>query len=167
MIRKFIVLIPVEDAVHQAVEEGNDVACLVGDKGLPRCRQLRLHIAGGIGDEKGHQQPFQRGFYVRIAKMLLAQPPEGRQQIVLFKLLQVGIFRQAALSEHDPHHLLKGAGACFADGTEQSGEDVFLVEVLDLQIVEPLGAFFIGKELDVLFEDRLILFLNAKVYRQQ
>ena len=99
--------------------------------------------------------------------MLLAQPPEGRQQVVLFKLLQVGILRQAALGEHGTHHLLKGAGACFADGAEQSGEDVFLVKVFDLQIVESLGALFIGKELDVLFEDRLILFLNAKVYRQQ
>ena len=99
--------------------------------------------------------------------MLLAQPPEGRQQIVLFKLLQVDILRQAALGEHDTHHLFKGAGACFADGAEQPGEDVLLVEILDLQIVEPLGALFIGKELDVLFEDRLILFLNAKVYRQQ
>ena len=167
MIRKFIVLIPVENAVHQAVEEGNDVACLVGHKGLPRRRQLRLHIAGGIGDEKGHQQPFQRGFYVRIAKMLLAQPPEGRQQIVLFKLLQVDILRKTTLGEHDTHHLFKGAGACFADGAEQSGEDIFLVKVLDLQIVEPLGALFIGKELDVLFEDGLVLFLNAKVYRQQ
>ena len=74
--------------------------------------------------------------------MLLAQPPEGRQQIVLFKLLQVDILRQAALGEHDTHHLLKGAGACFADGTEQPGEDVFLVEVLDLQIIEPLGCAF-------------------------
>lgn len=34
-----------------------------------------------------------------------------------------------------------------ADGAEQPGEDVFLVEVLDLQIVEPLGALFIGKDL--------------------
>ena len=99
--------------------------------------------------------------------MLLAQPPEGRQQVVLFKLLQVSILRKTTLGEHDPHHLLKGAGACFADGAEQSGEDVLLVEVLNFQIVEPLGALFVGKELDVLFEDRLIFFLNAKVYRQQ
>ena len=88
MIRKFIVLIPVEDAVHQAVEEGNDVARLVGHKGLPRRRQLRLRIAGGIGDKKGHQQPFQRRFYVRIAEMLLA-PTLPRQLYQLYSFLMM------------------------------------------------------------------------------
>lgn len=51
--------------------------------------------------------------------------------------------------------------------TQQTDQDIFLVEILDFQIVKTLAALFIGKELDMLFDERLILFRNAKIKQEQ
>ena len=54
-----------------------------------------------------------------------------------------------------------------ADRTQQTDQDIFLVEILNFQIIKTLAALFIGKKLDMLFDERLILFRNAKIKQEQ
>ena len=114
--------------------------------------------------------------------MLLTELPECRQQVVFFKLLQESIVHQLTaaqaglsfafgeihlLRQHDAHDFLKRAGTRLADCTEQTDKDIFFIEVFDFQIIEPLSALFVGEKLDVLLNNRLVLFLNTQVNRQQ
>ena len=99
--------------------------------------------------------------------MLLTELPERRQQVVFFKLLQESIVHQLAIRQHDAHDFLKRAGTRLADCTEQTDKDIFFIEVFDFQIIEPLSALFVGEKLDVLLNNRLVLFLNTQVNRQQ
>ena len=97
--------------------------------------------------------------------MLLTELPECRQQVVFFKLLQESIVHQLAIRQHDAHDFLKRAGTRLADCTQQTDKDIFFIEVFDFQIIEPLGALFVGEKLDVLLNNRLVLFLNTQVNR--
>ena len=97
--------------------------------------------------------------------MLLTELPECRQQIVFFKLLQESIVHQLAIRQHDAHNLFKRAGTRLADCTQQTDKDIFFIEVFDFQIIEALGALFVGEKLDVLLNNRLVLFLNTQVNR--
>ena len=45
-----------------------------------------------------------------------------------------------------------------------AGDDVFLVEVLNLQIIESLRPLLAGKVLDVLFDDGLVLLIDPQVH---
>ena len=87
MCRQSIVFVPVQDAIHQAIEKCDNIARLVGDKALPCCRKFCLHISPSISDEQRHQQPFQTRFCIGVSEMLLTELPECRQQVVFFKLL--------------------------------------------------------------------------------
>ena len=167
MCRQSVVFIPVQDAVHQAIEKCDDITGLVGDKALPCCRKLCLHISPSISNEQRHQQPFQTRFCIGVSEMLLTELPECRQQVVFFKLLQESIVHQLAIRQHDAHNLFKRAGTRLADCTQQTDKDIFFIEVFDFQIIEALGALFVGEKLDVLLNNRLVLFLNTQVNRQQ
>ena len=50
--RQSIVFVPVQDAVHQAIEKCDDITGLVGDKAFPCCRKLCLHISTSISNEQ-------------------------------------------------------------------------------------------------------------------
>ena len=165
--RQSIVFVPVQDAVHQAIEKCDDITGLVGDKALPCCRKLCLHISTSISNEQRYQQPFQTRLCISVSEMLLTKLPECRQQIVFFKLLQESIVHQLAIRQHDAHNLFKRAGTRLADCTQQTDKDIFFIEVFDFQIIEALGALFVGEKLDVLLNNRLVLFLNTQVNRQQ
>ena len=165
--RQSIVFVPVQDAVHQAIEKCDDITGLVGDKALPCCRKLCLHISPSISNEQCYQQPFQTRFCIGVSEMLLTELPECRQQVVFFKLLQESIVHQLAIRQHDAHDFLKRAGTRLADCTQQTDKDIFFIEVFDFQIIEALGALFVGEKLDVLLNNRLVLFLNTEVNRQQ
>ena len=165
--RQSVVFVPVQDAVHQAIEKCDDITGLVGDKALPCCRKLCLHISTSISNEQRYQQPFQTRLCISVSEMLLTELPECRQQIVFFKLLQESIVHQLAIRQHDAHDLFKRAGTRLADCTQQTDKDIFFIEVFDFQIIEALGALFVGKKLDVLLNNRLVLFLNTEVNRQQ
>ena len=130
--RQSVVFVPVQDAVHQAIEKCDDIAGLVGDKALPCCRKLCLHISPSIGNEQCYQKPFQTRLCISVSEMLLTELPECRQQVVFFKLLQEGIVHQLAaaqaglsfafgeihlLRQHDAHDFLKRAGTRLADCT--------------------------------------------------
>ena len=167
MCRQSVVFIPVQDAVHQAIEKCDDITGLVGDKALPCCRKLCLHISPSISNEQCYQQPFQTRFCIGVSEMLLTELPECRQQVVFFKLLQESIVHQLAICQHDAHDFLKRAGTRLADCTQQTDKDIFFIEVFDFQIIEPLSALFVGEKLDVLLNNRLVLFLNTQVNRQQ
>ena len=110
--------------------------------------------------------------------MLFTKLPERRQQVVFFKLLQESIVRkltaaQAGLSfafgeihllrQHDAHDFLKRAGTRLADCTQETDKDIFFIEVFDFQIIEALGALFVGEKLDVLLNNRLVLLLDTEV----
>ena len=99
--------------------------------------------------------------------MLLTELPERRQQVVFFKLLQESIIHQLAIHQNDAHDFLKRAGTRLADCTQQADKDIFFIKVLDFQIIEPLSTLLVGEKLDALLNNRLILFLNTKVNRQQ
>ena len=99
MCRQSIVFVPVHDAVHQAIEERDNIAWLVGDKALPCCRKHCLHISPGINNEQCYQQPFQTRLCIGISEMLLTELPECRQQVVFFKLLQESIVHQLAATQ--------------------------------------------------------------------
>ena len=73
---KLIIAPTVQDVVHQVVHKGDDVSRLVGEERLPRLRKICVYILGGVGDEHGHHQLFQRRFDIGIAEMLLAELPE-------------------------------------------------------------------------------------------
>ena len=165
--RQSIVFVPVQDAVHQAIEKCDDITGLVGDKALPCCRKLCLHISTSISNEQRYQQPFQTRLCISVSEMLLTELPECRQQIVFFKLLQESIVHQLTIRQHDAHNLFKRAGTRLADCTQQTDKDIFFIEVFDFQIIEALGALFVGEKLDVLLNNRLVLFLNTEVNRQQ
>ena len=167
MCRQSVVFIPVQDAVHQAIEECDDIAGLVGNKALPCYRKLCLHISPSISNEQCYQKPFQTRFCIGVSEMLLTELPECRQQVVFFKLLQESIVHQLAIRQHDAHNLFKRAGTRLADCTQQTDKDIFFIEVFDFQIIEALGALFVGEKLDVLLNNRLVLFLNTEVNRQQ
>ena len=167
MCRQSVVFIPVQDAVHQAIEKCDDITGLVGDKALPCCRKLCLHISTSISNEQRYQQPFQTRLCISVSEMLLTELPECRQQIVFFKLLQESIVHQLTIRQHDAHNLFKRAGTRLADCTQQTDKDIFFIEVFDFQIIEALGALFVGEKLDVLLNNRLVLFLNTQVNRQQ
>ena len=167
MCRQSVVFIPVQDAVHQAIEKCDDITGLVGDKALPCCRKLCLHISTSISNEQRYQQPFQTRLCISVSEMLLTELPECRQQIVFFKLLQESIVHQLTIRQHDAHNLFKRAGTRLADCTQQTDKDIFFIEVFDFQIIEALGALFVGEKLDVLLNNRLVLFLNTEVNRQQ
>ena len=115
--RQSIVFVPVQDAVHQAIEKCDDITGLVGDKALPCCRKLCLHISPSISNEQCYQQPFQTRFCIGVSEMLLTELPECRQQVVFFKLLQESIVHQLAIRQHDAHDFLKRAGTRLADCT--------------------------------------------------
>ena len=115
--RQSVVFVPVQDAVHQAIEKCDDIAGLVGDKALPCCRKLCLHISPSISNEQCYQQPFQTRFCIGVSEMLLTELPECRQQVVFFKLLQESIVHQLAICQHDAHDFLKRAGTRLADCT--------------------------------------------------
>ena len=132
MCRQSIVFVPVQDAIHQTIEKCDDIAGLVGDKALPCCWKLCLHISPSISNEQCYQKPFQTRFCISVSEMLLTELPECRQQIVFFKLLQESIVHQltaaqASLSfafgeihflrQHDAHDFLKRAGTRLADCT--------------------------------------------------
>ena len=165
--RQSIIFVPVQDAVHQAIEECDNIAGLVGDKALPCCRKLCLHISPSISNEQCYQKPFQTRLCIGVSEMLLTELPECRQQVVFFKLLQESIVHQLTVHQHDAHNFLKRAGTRFADCTQQTDKDIFFIKVLDFQIIEPLSALFVGEKLDVLLNNRLVLFLNTQVNRQQ
>ena len=165
--RQSIVFVLIQDAVHQAIEECNNIAGLVGDKALPCCRKLCLHISPSIGNKQRHQQPFQTRFCIGVSEMLLTELPERRQQVVFFKLLQESIVHQLAIRQHDAHDFLKRAGTRLADCTQQPNKDIFFIKVLDFQIIEPLSTLLVGKKLDVFLNNRLVLFLDTQVNRQQ
>ena len=167
MCRQSVVFIPVQDAVHQAIEECDDIAGLVGDKALPCYRKLCLHISPSISNEQCYQKPFQTRFCIGVSEMLLTELPECRQQVVFFKLLQESIVHQLAIRQHDAHDFLKRAGTRLADCTQQTDKDIFFIKIFDFQIIEPLSTFFVGEKLDVLLNNRLVLFLNTEVNRQQ
>ena len=117
MRRQSIVFVPVQDAVHQAIEKCDDITGLVGDKALPCCRKLCLHISTSISNEQRYQQPFQTRLCISVSEMLLTELPECRQQVVFFKLLQESIVHQLAICQHDAHDFLKRAGTRLADCT--------------------------------------------------
>ena len=165
--RQSVVFVPVQDAVHQAIEKCDDIAGLVGDKALPCCRKLCLHISPSISNEQCYQKPFQTRFCIGVSEMLLTELPECRQQIVFFKLLQESIVHQLSIRQHDAHNFLKRAGTRLADCTQQTDKDIFFIKVFDFQIIEPLSALFVGEKLDVLLNNRLVLFLNTEVNRQE
>ena len=167
MRRQSIVFVPVKDAVHQAIEKCDNITGLVGDKALPCCRKLCLHISTSISNEQRYQQPFQTRLCISVSEMLLTELPECRQQIVFFKLLQESIVHQLAIRQHDAHNLFKRAGTRLADCTQQTDKNIFFIEVFDFQIIEPLSTLFIGEKLDVLLNNRLVLFLDTEVNRQQ
>ena len=167
MRRQSVVFVPVQNAVHQAIEKCDDITGLVGDKALPCCRKLCLHISTSISNEQRYQQPFQTRLCISVSEMLLTELPECRQQVVFFKLLQESIVHQLAIRQHDAHNFLKRAGTRLADCTQQTDKDIFFIEVFDFQIIEALGALFVGEKLDVLLNNRLVLFLNTEVNRQE
>src|SRR5699024_9571894 len=48
-----------------------------------------------------------------------------------------------------------------------SADDVLFVEVLYLKGIGALRPVFVGKELDVLFDDGLVFLVNAQIHREQ
>ena len=117
MCRQSVVFVPVQDAVHQAIEKCDDITGLVGDKAPPCCRKLCLHISPSISNEQCYQKPFQTRFCIGVSEMLLTKLPECRQQVVFFKLPQESIVHQLAIRQHDAHDFLKRAGTRLADCT--------------------------------------------------
>ena len=164
---QFIITLPVQVIVHQAVKEGNDVPGFIGNEGLPSLGQLLLNVLIRIGDEKRHHQLFQRRLVIVIAKLLLTEFPEGRKQIILLKLCKEFVIFQLIISQQYPDHFVKGASTGTAHSAHKSNQYVFLVEILNLQIVEPACALFIGEKLDMLFNDLLVFLVNTQIRRQQ
>ena len=80
------------------------------------------------------------------------------QKLVICKL---------AVCQHDPDHFFKGTSTGAANGREKPRDDVLFVEVLYLKVIEALRPFFVGKELDVLFDDGLVFLVNAQIHREQ
>ena len=96
--------------------------------------------------------------------MLLAQLPEVAQKPVFLGLQQEFVVFQCAVGQHNPDDFLEGTSPGAADGRQKADDDVFLVEVLDLQIIEPLRPLLAGKELDVLLNDGLVLLIDPQVH---
>ena len=162
MCRQSIVFVPVQDAIHQAIEKCDDITGLVGDKALPCCRKLCLHISPSIGNEQRHQQPFQTRFCISVSELLLTELPECRQQVVFFKLLSESIVRhlaaaQAGLSfafdeihllhQHDAHDFFKRAGTRLADCTQQTDKDNLLFFFLHDPFSASIGALSFYKSI--------------------
>ena len=164
MSRQLIIPVAIQNVVHQVIHEGDDVTGLVGGKYFPRLRKLGWHILGCISNEHGHNQFFQRGFHIRISEVLLAQLPEVAQKPILLNLNQKFVIFQRTVGHHDPDDFLKGASPGAADSRQETGDDIFLVEVLDLQIVETLRSLLAGKELYVFFDNWFVLFINSQVH---
>ena len=55
---------------------------------------------------------------------------------------------------------------CLTNSTHKSSKDIFLIEILYLQIIETLRPFFICKKFNMLFYDWFIFFLNSQINRQ-
>ena len=164
---KFVIPASVQDVVHQVVHKGNNIPGLIGDESLPRFRKFGLHILCRIGDEHSHDQLFQRRLDIRIAKMLLAEFPEIIQQPVFLYLGQEFIICKLAVCQHNPDHFFKGTGTGTANGRQKARDDVLFVEVFDFKVIETLRPLLVGKELDMLFDDGLVLLVNSQIDRKQ
>jgi hypothetical protein len=77
------------------------------------------------------------------------------------------ILFQTVIGKKDPHHFVKRTGSGTTHSTHQADQNIVLIEVLNLQIVEPLGSVFVCEEFDMLFNDRLVLLGYAQVHRKQ
>ena len=146
---KFVIPASVQDVVHQVIHKGNDIPSLIGDKSLPRFRKFSAYILGGVGDEHGNDQLFQRRLDIRVTEVLLTELPEVFQQAVFFHLGQKLVICKLAVCQHDPDHFFKGTGAGAANGRQQPRDDVLFIEVLDFKVIEALCPFLVGKELDI------------------
>lgn len=164
---KLIIAPTVQDIVHQVVHKGDDIPGLIGEERLPRLREFTSYILGSVGNKHGHYQLFQRRFYIGIAKMLLAELPEIVQQAVFLHLRQEFVICKLAVCQHDPDHFFKGTGTGAANGREKPRDDVLFVEVFDFKVIEALRPLLVGKELDMLFNDGLVLFVNPQIHREQ
>ena len=164
---QFIIPATVEDVVHQIVHKGNNIPSLIGDESLPRFRKFGLYILCRVSDEHGHYKLFQRRLDIRVAEVLLTELPEVFQQPVFLNLGQELIICKLAVCQHDPDHFFKGTGAGAANGREKPRDDVLFVEVFDFKVIEALRPLLVGKELDVLFNDGLVLLVNAQIHREQ
>ena len=71
---------------------------------------------------------------------------------------------QLPFRQYDADHLFEGTCARPADTSQHTDQNILLIEVLDLQIVEALRPVLIGKELDMLLNDRLVFLLNAQIH---
>src|SRR5699024_7705980 len=102
-----------------------------------------------------------------ITEMLLAELPEVIFQTVLFNFGKEFVVRKLSVRQHDPDHLFKGTGAGAANGRKKPRDNVLFVEVFDFKVIEALRPFLVGKELDVLFDDGLVLLINSQINREQ
>ena len=71
------------------------------------------------------------------------------------------------LCQHHADHFFERAGPGTANAGQHANQNILLVEVLDLQIIKTLCAVLIGKELDMLLDDRLILLFDTQIHRKQ
>ena len=106
-----IVGFPIDHAIHQVVEKGDNVAGLIGLEHLPWFWQLRPDILCSIGYKHSDGQLLQCRLDIGIAKMLFAELPESVQQIIPFKLSHEAVIRQPSASQHHPDYILIGTGA--------------------------------------------------------
>ena len=164
---KLIIAPTVQDVVHQVIHKGDDVSCFVGNKRLPRLRKPGLHILGRIGNEHRYHKLFQRRLDICIAEMLLAELPEIIQQTVFLYLGKELVVYKLAVCQHDPDYFFKGTGTGAANGREKPRDDVLFVEVFDFKVIEALCPLLVGKELDVLFNNGLVLLVNPQINREQ
>src|SRR5699024_10485040 len=66
-----------------------------------------------------------------------------------------------------PDYFFKGTGTGAANGREKPRDDVLFVEVFDFKVIEALCPLLVGKELDVLFNNGLVLLVNPQINREQ
>lgn len=59
----------------------------------------------------------------------------------------MNLFSSNVIGEKDPYHFVKRTGSGMAHSTHQANQNIILIEVLNLQIIEPSRAVFVCKNL--------------------
>ena len=130
-------------------------------------RYVTTKLPGSRCHKHCYHQFFQCRLRICIAKLLLAKLPERNQKIIFPHFLKEFVVFQRSFCDQNTKYLLKRAAAGPADGGQKADKDIFLIEVLNFQIIETLRSLFTGKELDMLLDDRLIFFFNTEIHAQQ
>ena len=161
ILRQLIIFLTIQNIVHEVVKKCDNVSGFIGNKFLPAFWHFRIYIAVCIGHKHGNDQFLQVWCVHRKAKLLLTQLPEIALYIILCKFCQIFVVCQAILCNKYTYHFIKRIGSRPAYCTHNTCQNIFFIKILYLKVIETLQSVFVTKELDVLFNHRLVFLVNT------